>query len=247
MFFVYAALLCAVWTLPIGFTACSKDDWWCRIAYWLTESAGKIGTIFIIAAAAYFYTLSSVSLKEKVKVFFKSVFSIGLLLAIMAFVNENVTKEVIKTIRPSQTFVIEQSGIGSGIDSLLLLNDEGRKVFVQRVINSHLDEFSTIDTKVLNHWIAESGYSFPSGHSCNAFLLAYILAFSMYYSKNSIARKFYLFPFFWALMVGVSRVAIGAHSALDVSVGAALGLLVSFLLLYFDSTKRWIIPSKTKL
>jgi phosphatidylglycerophosphatase B len=241
---VYLVLLCAVWALPIAFTACTKDSWWCRIAYWLTESAGKMGTIVIVITAAFLYTFNSESLKEKFLLFFKSVFSIGLLLSVMAFFNENVTKEIIKIARPSQKFIIEQSGIITGLDSLYMLNDKGRREFIDRTIDSHSESFANIDAKVLGHWIAESGYSFPSGHSCNAFLLACILAYSVYHSTNKGVRFFFVLPLIWAIMVGVSRVAIGAHTALDVSVGSALGMAVAMVFLYFETTRKWII-SKT--
>jgi len=41
-------------------------------------------------------------------------------------------------------------------------------------------------------------------------------------------------------LVAVSRVAIGAHSALDVSFGAALGLLIGQLFLYIDYSRAII-------
>jgi membrane-associated phospholipid phosphatase len=47
-------------------------------------------------------------------------------------------------------------------------------------------------------------------------------------------------PFVWAYMVGVSRVAMGAHSALDVSVGALMGVLTACLFLYVDMTRHWL-------
>lgn len=240
-------MLLAVWFIPVEFTACSIDSGWCRFAYLLTESAGKIGTVVIVLGAAFFFTLRIDSIKEKVIIFGKTVLSIGLLLAILAFFNENVIKETLKIARPSHTFIMKKSEITSGLDSLYSLNDEGRKEYLQHTIESHRENFVNIDGTVLKHWIAESGYSFPSGHSCNAFLLAYILAFSMYRSRNKIARFFYVVPFIWGVLVAVSRVAIGAHSALDVSIGAALGLLVAVLFFYFDWTRQLIHPVKYKI
>lgn len=229
------------------FTACSKDSLWCTIAYWMTESAGKIGTLLIIIIASYFYTVRFESNKQKAKTFFRSVLAIGLLLAVFAFFNEHVTKKALKLIRPSHTFVMEHSGISMQTDLLYDLEEEERKQLIQHTIDSHSENFTTIDKKVLAHWIEESGYSFPSGHSFNAFLLACVLGFSMYHSRNRIAKLLYFLPFIWATLVGISRVAIGAHSALDVSFGAAMGVLVAFLFLYFEHTKKLILPAKSKI
>lgn len=176
------------------------------------------------------------------KIFGKSIFSIVILLGIVAFFNEHVLKELLEVARPSHTFIIEQSGIANGLDSLYQLNEEGRKVFLFNAIDTHKEIFSSFDSNVLSHWIEEVGYSFPSGHSCNAFLLAYILAYSMFHSRNRKVQLFYALPFVWAIMVGISRVAIGAHSALDVSIGAVIGLLVAASFLYFSVTKKLIHP-----
>lgn len=213
----------------------------------MTQSAGKVGTILIVLIASYFYTIRFGSKREKAKIFFKSVLALGLLLGAFAFFNENITKKALKSPRPCYTFVMEQSGITTKIDSLCNLNGQDRKLFLQHIIDSHVGSFSKIDKKVLNHWIEESGYSFPSGHSFNAFLLAFIMAYSMYYSTNRIARFFYILPFIWANMVGLSRIAMGAHTPLDVSFGAAMGLLVAILFLYFDNTKKMILPSKSNI
>jgi membrane-associated phospholipid phosphatase len=45
--------------------------------------------------------------------------------------------------------------------------------------------------------------------------------------------------------VGISRVAVGAHSALDVTVGAALGIAIGFIFLKIDITRYWLTRKKT--
>jgi len=64
-------------------------------------------------------------------------------------------------------------------------------------------------------------YSFPSGHTMNA--VNFAVLFSVFYP-----------PLFWlvvpfALLVALSRVVLGMHYPTDVLVGAALGLLISWL------------------
>ncbi|HXB42052.1 MAG TPA: phosphatase PAP2 family protein [Bacteroidia bacterium] len=228
-------------SLPLEFTACKKDSLWCSTAYWLTESAGKYGTLVIIVIAGFLYTLRIGSKREKIKTFFRPVIALLIILSVFAFVNEHATKKILKYARPSHLYVISQSGQQVDLVAMYKLETEQRQKFLQGLINNSPALTNSIDKKVLDHWVEEAGYSFPSGHSFNAFLLACILSFSIYHSRY---KKIFFVPFVWALFIAVSRVAIGAHSALDVSVGAALGILIAILFLYFDTTKNIFIRKK---
>jgi len=64
--------------------------------------------------------------------------------------------------------------------------------------------------------------SFPSGHACNAFMMAVILA-------QQFRRKRYVF-YGLAAMVAFSRVYLGVHYPGDVMAGACLGFAVTWLL-----------------
>ncbi len=237
-------MLCVIWLFPIGFTACSKDSLWCSTAYWITESSGKWGTALIILAASFLFIIW---LQEKKGItFLKSILAFSILLGTFAFVNENVTKKILKLPLPCQTYMASQCGTAVKMDSICSLGESVRKSFFEQLVKSNPSGFNNIDQKVLNHWMQEAGYSFPSGHSFNAFLLACILAFSMYESKNKIAKQLYILPFFWAATVCVSRVAIGAHSPVDVSFGAGLGLLIAELCLYFDYSRKLILHKQTQ-
>jgi phosphatidylglycerophosphatase B len=97
---------------------------------------------------------------------------------------------------------------------------------------------------VLAHWIEEAGYSFPSGHSFNAFLLATVLAFSILRSRKLHLNKYFFIPFIWATAIAVSRVAIGAHAPIDVTFGAAMGIFFGVLLLYFETSRNFILHRK---
>ena len=233
-------LLAIVWLFPTEFTACNKESHWCTIAFLATESAGKIGTVILVAVTCLFYTIRIESKSQKVKVFLKSFLAIGLLLSGIAYLNEHVTKVALGIPRPSHLYIAEHSIPVIKIDSIYKVGEQERHKLLMNLIQSDTLIFNKMDIKVLDHWVEEAGYSFPSGHSFNAFLLATILSFSLYHSRADFARRLFVLPLCWALLVAVSRVAIGAHSALDVSFGAALGLLIGQLFLYIDYSRAII-------
>ena len=72
--------------------------------------------------------------------------------------------------------------------------------------------------------VAAQGYSFPSGHSCSAVALYGSLAAGVRKRKIFLALAILL-----PILVGFSRVAVGAHYPTDVLCGWLLGLIVVLL------------------
>jgi undecaprenyl-diphosphatase len=64
-------------------------------------------------------------------------------------------------------------------------------------------------------------YSFPSGHTAGAFIIAQIAGFQFPELEGIL--------FLWAALVGLSRVILRVHYPTDVLAGAVLGFGISFL------------------
>ena len=237
----FLVLLAIVYSCPIAFTACSTNSVWCSLAFILTSSGGPAGFFGLVLITGFCYTLQETSLKSKVRVFIISIISLVIFFGVLAFINEKVTKPILKSQRPSHVFMLNQTGHITTIDSLYQLSKKEREIYFAELIKNNPHSFTKIDEDVQKHWVEEAGFSFPSGHTFNAFLFAMIIAYAIYYNRTwPKLQKLFFVPFIWALAVGISRVAMGAHTAFDVSVGSALGVVTGALFLYIDKTRHWL-------
>lgn len=83
--------------------------------------------------------------------------------------------------------------------------------------------------------LSEAGSSsFPSGHTTEAFAMAFGILFL--FPKS----KFFIPVFIWAIMVAYSRMALGVHFPLDVFGGILTGFLISYFYKLFY--KKWNQP-----
>jgi len=78
-------------------------------------------------------------------------------------------------------------------------------------------------------------YSFPSGHTSNAFVMATVLHHEFIDSSPVLAYSGFVF----ATTTGVLRVLNNKHWVSDVLVGAGIGILVTDLVYRFEPLKNW--------
>ena len=82
---------------------------------------------------------------------------------------------------------------------------------------------TTVTDAVLRGDVPSEGLSFPSGHAIIAFALAVLIV-------GYVGWRWRLVAFAVAVLVGVSRVYLGAHLPLDVLAGAAAGVAIASVL-----------------
>ena len=240
-----ALLMMIVFLTPVAFTACAVKSFWCTLAYGLTTSGGPAGFGILLVITGFFYAWSQPTGRQRILTFLKATVSLSLFFLLLAILNERYTKHFLKLERPSHRFMLNQTGMGSKLDSLYMLDKEARGLYFEKLIRENPERFSEIDNTIRLHWIEEAGFSFPSGHSFNAFLFAMIIAYAIWYTRSKPQwRRLYFLPFAWAVLVAVSRVAVGAHTALDVSAGAGLGVVVGALFLRINITRYWLTGKK---
>lgn len=85
--------------------------------------------------------------------------------------------------------------------------------------------------------VAAQGYSFPSGHSSNA-----VVAYGSLAAHEKKKKLFWILAFVLPLLVGFSRVFVGAHYPTDVLCGWLLGLIVVLLVPWLRRKirNRWL-------
>jgi phosphatidylglycerophosphatase B len=231
--------------IPFGFSATIMHSLWTNTAYILTESAGVNGTLLGIFVACYLYTVQEIGFKNKMQVFAKAMVGLIAIISLFAISNEYLTKPYFRFQRPSHVYVLQKLHLEAKIDSLYQLPKEQRALWFRQKIQEEAKKFAEINPMVLEHWLNEAGFSFPSGHTFNAFLLACIFAFGI--KNNSKIKQwqaFYFLPFLWAISVGISRVSLGVHTLQDVCTGALLGIIIGNILLTIDHSRHWITHKK---
>lgn len=75
----------------------------------------------------------------------------------------------------------------------------------------------------INHLVANGSYSFPSGHAALFFAMAMAIYF---YNK-----KWSVWFFIAAALMGVARIIAGVHYPTDILGGAMIGIVVAYLIL----------------
>lgn len=147
-----------------------------------------------------------------------------------ALVNENFVKEHLKTPRPNIEWLTTSAG-GSALEyPASLFYEAGDKLARKQKLQEALKLApAELGQKIKAHWLDETGYSFPSGHSYSAFLLTTLFLFLAVTFLEPKRRLVFYLLLPWAVLVAYSRVALMVHTPLDIFAGACTGVLFGVL------------------
>lgn len=212
--------------------------------YWITQSGGWIGSSIIVLGISIGFALIPLHPRARMVMFVRTLLTLSIVLAGFARFNEHFIKSTFTVSRPSHQFMAREGKSAVSLDSIYSHVSNERQKFFRDIVNGDSASFRKIDSRIISHWIAETGYSMPSGHAFNAFLLASMLSFCLFdINRRHITWWLYV-PMCWAALVAMSRVILGVHTPLDVTVGGALGILVSHGLLSIPALNRFWVPSR---
>jgi membrane-associated phospholipid phosphatase len=117
--------------------------------------------------------------------------------------------------------------IGVGFPSLVT-------TIVKRMIGrsrpEHLEAVGAFDFRTMS-WLDWTYQSFPSGHATTAFALCFVVSF--------LAPRSFPWMLGMAVLVGLSRIVVGAHYATDVIGGAIVGVLGAYIVRNVFASRGW--------
>jgi phosphatidylglycerophosphatase B len=152
-----------------------------------------------------------------------------------ALLNEHVVKPAFGIARPNIVTLAETGVLGPDLPDAATFYAVGDKEARRTVLRDRLTEESTpqLSSLVRAHWIHETGYSFPSGHTTTAVTFAVLLAAigSSWLSGWRRSATLYVIPV-WALAVAATRTLLEVHTAWDVIAATVAGFawgLAAFL------------------
>jgi phosphatidylglycerophosphatase B len=200
-------------------------------AYWVAESGSPRGIPLIgIALTALLVSRPEITLKQRAVEAFVIALSVTILLGHGAYVNEHVIKPVFAVPRPNILELAqtppEPPVLKMSAEAFYALPDKNaRSKYLQTVLTPAF----RLHERVREHWIAETGFSFPSDHSFAAMMFAtFFLAMGLSHFSDRRLWVFYLLAV-WAVAVCFSRPILRVHSPTDVCIGSLEGTLAGIL------------------
>lgn len=232
-------LLLLSWTDPVLNTlqaSYSKlNSGFTELALWFSDS-GHFPFVVLVGLFFLFILITRPGLNSRSR-FYMVIFAVFISVVLAgcgAWLNENIVKETFKYPRPNIQYLAGEIGSGSlGVTAMEFYQGTGeeKRTKLQRsdILKQVLKQQQVpviLSAGVLDHWINETGYSLPSGHSFAAmFFASFFLALGLSYLCGWKLYVFYLLiP--WAVAVCYSRLVLRVHTPLDITVGGLEGLFL---------------------
>ena len=201
-----------------------------------------IGAVLLLLATRNFPSLHSRGIEVAA-----AATAILVVLGGSAMVNEHVVKPSLAVPRPNIVLLAESGALGPSLPNAEAFYASGSKGARRIVLLESISDLESpeLSTPVLAHWIHETGYSFPSGHTAAA---SAVTALTAAFGLTALVgwRRFValvLLPA-WAVAVAFTRVLLQVHSPVDVIAGSITGFLWG--LLAFALTEYFVRRSKVR-
>ncbi len=236
----------AAWIPTLSFSGFQTDQTFSRIWLFISDSGAQWGIGFALLLATALVATKHTGLKVRTLKAIQFLAGLFAILLFFALINEFVTKPAAGKHRP---FVIklEKEGLLVGEELYGKGGKPERTQFLEKLFEENANHplIQSVHPLVRRHWEVHTGFSFPSGHSQNAFLFAMILGY-LIGELIPNGRRWIWVPFLWAGAICLSRVALGVHSPLDVTIGALTGGLIGWLILKLRLLNKLIQEEKTQ-
>jgi membrane-associated phospholipid phosphatase len=214
------------WPLPAGRTS------------WLIAAAAAVALLALMSLIDVMASRAGQALPAPVVAFFEIVTLAGdsaytlypSLAGIVAFAvlaglaSSDARKAAFRRLAGLSGFIFVGVGLPSLVTTII-------KRLVGRSRPEHLDAVGAFDFRSLS-WVDWTYQSFPSGHATTGFALCFVVGF--------------LFPrafpgmLVLAILVGLSRIVVGAHYPTDVVAGAAIGILGAYVVRNVFAARGWL-------
>ena len=227
----FLILITIVFLFPIEFSGYRTTDLLAPVWFGITETGGWKGGIFIFLILL-FYLL--IHFKRSSKKYSDLIFFISMVFFTQTFItgfSQFYAKDLFRKPRPNQLYLVEKGYMEKEGTHFFSMPTGERRKYLQEKIKQGDDSLMDIYPPILNKWIYDSGFSFPSGHSQTSFFLGTIIAFAILRTTRGKNRYFFIIPLIWAILIALSRVVIGIHYPVDVAAGALIGMSAAIVII----------------
>ncbi|WP_392562650.1 phosphatase PAP2 family protein [Orbus sturtevantii] len=100
----------------------------------------------------------------------------------------------------------------------------------KQIIRQYVHHSPQIPNWLYRHWRAETGYTFPSGHTIFAATWAFLALLFLRFKRHFVIVGLVIT---WTVLIEISRLALGMHHPIDVISGSILAWLIALIAYYF--------------